>query len=158
MTSIKRLTYVSLLACAVLAGCASAPPSRQALLTYETEPAGAQLFENNKPLGISPVTRTYTLPEGAVNLTTPDVPAVWPSGAKTVFFTILEPGADRVAKLERPAGAPGLAADVENGRIVAARQSQEKRDKERSLEDEARNSSRCQAQISGASAAIDNCR
>jgi hypothetical protein len=82
------------------------------MLTYESVPEGAEIFEGGKSLGTAPVMRTYLATANAQKITTPDVTAVWPSGAKTSFFTVLPPNADRVATLSRPANAPGLEQDL----------------------------------------------
>ena len=143
----------------LLAGCAEVPRSTEILLTYETDPVGAQLFEGDKALGMAPVMRKYPS-DGKTEVTTPDVTAVWPSGAKTSFFTILPPGADRVATLKRPAGAPGLQADLDHAKTVAATAQREAdRMKANQLNDMARMSDRCQAQMSGkAAGSLDNCQ
>lgn len=83
-----------------------------AMLTYQSVPEGAEIFEGGKSLGTAPVMRTYLGAANAQKITTPDVTAVWPSGAKTSFFTVLPPNADRVATLARPADAPGLQQDL----------------------------------------------
>jgi hypothetical protein len=144
----------------LVSGCASPAAPSSAMLTYETTPEGAKLFEGSQALGQAPVTRTYKAEAGARTITTPDVTAVWPSGARTSYFTVLEVGADRVARIERPAGAPGLEADLAHAKLVAAdRKLTEEREKEDALRDEARLSGRCQAQMAGGgSRAIDDCR
>jgi len=153
-----RIASLVLLAC--LGACAATPPANQAMLTYETKPEGAQIFEGEKLLGQAPVTRTYVGDGKSPQITTPDVTAVWPSGAKTLFFTILDVGADRVATLERPAGAPGLEKDLENARAVElARLQEERRIKEQLAHEVARASDRCKAQLekTGATVAADQC-
>ena len=92
-----------------------------AMLTYQSVPEGAEVFEAGKSLGTAPVTRTYVGAANAQNITTPDVTAVWPSGAKTTYFTLLEPNADRVATLARPANAPGLDQDLAFAQQLAAK-------------------------------------
>lgn len=142
---------------ALLAGCATNPPT-SAALTYETEPAGATIFEGGKSLGVAPVTRRYDNGGQPGDITTPDVIAVWPSGAKTSYFTVLKPGDDRVATLQRPASAPNLKADLDQAAKIAAEQ---KRLKEGVMRDQARASARCQAQLSGTAAVkggIDDCK
>jgi hypothetical protein len=147
-------------AAALLAGCASAPAPR-AMLTYQTVPEGAQLFEAGQPIGTEPVTRTYAAQGGAGTITTPDVVAVWPSGARTSFFTILKVGDDRVATLQRPAGAPGQQADLDHAKkVLASRQTEAERIKREQLRDTARASARCKAQQSGtgnSASATDDC-
>src|ERR1700691_1366909 len=96
----------ALILLATLCACASGPINEK--LTYVTVPDGAELFEGGKSLGVPPVTRTYQGVGQSTQITTPDVTAVWPSGAKTTFFTILPAGSDALARLERPAAAPGL--------------------------------------------------
>jgi len=154
----RRLITV-LSATLLLAGCVTTPVTT-ATLTYETVPPGAQLYEGTTELGVAPVTRTYNGDPKTGTLETPDVKAVWPSGASTSFFTVLPLGADRVATLERPKGAPGLEQDVENGRKVAAAQKLEA-DRKRALEhsDLARASDRCKLQTAqGNKGLTDDCR
>jgi hypothetical protein len=142
-----------------LAGCADAP-SHSAQLTYETVPAGALLYEAGHSLGMAPVTRSYTGDGKSATITTPDVTAVWPSGAKTQFFTYLQVGADRVATLQRPKDAPGLQADLDHARTIAeTRKRATEREKASLLNDIARDSARCKAQQSGATpnTGTDNC-
>jgi hypothetical protein len=142
-----------------LAGCATAPPQNRALLTYKTVPDGAELFEGGKSLGPPPVTRTY-LGDGKSNsIQTPDVTAVWPSGAKTSFYTILTVGDDRVATLQRPVDAPGLQADLDHAQTLAAtREREAERIKAQMHSDQQRASARCKEQQAGRSLAVaDDC-
>ena len=90
-----------------LAGCANAPLPTSAQLTYETKPEGATLFEGGKSIGVAPVMRVYKGDGVAPSVRTPLVTAVWPSGAKESYYTVLPMGSDRVATIERPSGAPG---------------------------------------------------
>jgi hypothetical protein len=149
---------VSALALAsALAGCATAPPT-DVMLTYETKPEGATLFEGGQSLGVAPVTRTYKGDGKTPTITTPEVTAVWPSGAKTTFFTLLPPGADRVATLERPADAPGLQADLDNARkYVTEKEREQQRNKEALRRDMARDSQRCRDQLSKGNLATNDC-
>lgn len=157
--AIRSTTWLAASAFAALAGCADAP-THSAQLTYETVPAGAMLYEAGHSLGMAPVTRSYTGDGKSATITTPDVTAVWPSGAKTQFFTYLQVGADRVATLQRPKDAPGLQADLDHARTVeATRKRATERDKASLLNDIARDSARCRAQQSGATpnTGTDNC-
>jgi hypothetical protein len=130
-----------------LAACTSLRPT-SAMLTYETDPEGAALFESGQPIGVAPVTRTYGADPAAADIRTPEVSAVWPSGAKTRFWTLLAPGADRVATLRRPEGAPGLQADLDNAKPYAAQKEREaRRNKEAVLREIARDSVRCRDQV-----------
>lgn len=155
----RATTWLAAAAFMALAGCAGVPAS-SAKLTYETVPDGALLYEAGRPIGMAPVTRTYTSDGKSTSITTPDVTAVWPSGAKTSFFTYLQVGADRVATLQRPKDAPGLQADLDHARTVAAtRKRATEREKASLLNDIARDSARCKAQQSGATpnTGTDNC-
>src|SRR5215467_9890329 len=106
----RTLTFLVItVAASLLGACAGTPPTR-AMLTYESVPDGAQIYESDGKSG---------------TITTPDVRAVWPSGAQTTFFTLLPVGADRVAKLERPADAPGLQQDLEHAKQVATARKQD---------------------------------
>ena len=147
------------LSASLLAACAGAPP-KKAMLTYESVPDGAQIFEGDKLLGTVPVTRTYDADGASGNITTPDVRAVWPSGAQTTFFTILPLGADRVARLERPADAPGLQQDLEHAKQVAAARKQDaQRQHDFQQTDINRASARCkQEQAQGTQGLADDCR
>lgn len=138
----------------VLPGCATEP--RGARLTYQTSPAGATLFENGQAIGIAPQMRSYPATDaGTGQIRTPEVTAVWPSGAKATFWTFLKPGDDNVTTIARPAKAPNLQADLDNAQKYA---SDEERRKASALHDQARNSARCVAQMQGtAPKAIDDC-
>ena len=153
------LRLAALAAVMGLAACAGGPPPTSAMLTYTTSPEGATLFEGGQPIGTAPVTRTYQSDGKTDNIRTPDVTAVWPSGAKEIFYTFLKVGTDRSATIERPKAAPGLEADLDNAKkFAAAREQEAKRMKEQALRDQARASDRCKAQISGASkAVVDDC-
>jgi len=156
-------TVILLAAClgaSLTAGCAAGPPPRKAMLTYESVPDGAQIYEGDKLLGTVPVTRTYEADPAAASITTPDVRAVWPSGAQTTFFTILPLGADRVAKLERPADAPGLQQDLEQAKkvVIARRQEAERRRQEQQTQIN-QASARCHAeQAQGTQGLADDCK
>jgi hypothetical protein len=128
------------------------------MLTYETVPEGAILMEGGKSLGPAPVTRTYVGDGKSPSITTPEVTAVWPSGAKQTYWTQLPPGADRVATIERPQSAPGLQADLDNAKKFAlAREQAATRDKEAVARDMARGSARCKAQMANANRPVDDC-
>lgn len=154
--SMSRATLAALAAAALaLAGCATEP--RGAKLTYETSPAGATLYEGGQPIGTAPVMRSYpaTTADGG-QIRTPEVTAVWPSGAKASFWTFLKPGDDNVTTIARPAKAPNLQVDLDNAQKYA---SDEERRKAAVLRDQARSSARCQAQMQGgAPTAIDDCK
>lgn len=141
-----------------LTGCATTPPTT-AMLTYQSLPDGAEIFEGGKSLGVVPVTRTYSGDGKSNSIQTPDVKAVWPSGAETSYYTFLTLGADRVATLERPASAPGLQGDLDHAKIVAAtRQREAERVKDLQKKDIARASDRCKQQQAGTSTAVsDDC-
>jgi hypothetical protein len=129
------------------------------MLTYKSVPDGAELFEGGKSLGLAPVTRTYNNDGKSNDIRTPDVKAVWPSGAETTYYTYLTVGADRVATLERPADAPGLEGDLDHAKLVAAtRQREEERLRALQKKDIARASDRCkQQQAGGGTAVSDDC-
>lgn len=147
------------LALGAVAGCATAPAPTSAMLTYETKPEGATLFEGGQSIGVAPVTRTYAGDGKSDNVRTPLVTAVWASGAKESFYTFLPLGADRVATIERPAAAPGLQADLDEAKkVVAARDQAKRREVEARLRDQKRDSDRCRAQQAGTSKAVqDDC-
>ena len=159
MSKTRLALLMPVLACTLLVGCASAPQPTSAMLTYETKPEGAQLFEEGKPIGLAPVTRTYPGDGKQATVRTPLVTAVWPSGAKESFYTILPLGSDRVATIERPANAPGLQADLDNSKKSAqVREQEARRNTEALLRDQRRASDRCKRQQAGASLAIqDDC-
>jgi len=139
---------------AVVAGCATEP--RGAKLTYETSPAGATIYQGGQSLGVAPVTHSYPATADGGQIRTPEVTAVWPSGAKTTFWTFLKPGDDNVTTLARPANAPNLQADLDNAQKFA---STEERLKAQQKRDQARGSARCQAQMQGGVVAgIDDCK
>ena len=154
----RPLLAVALVA-SLLAACAATPARKKAMLTYESVPDGAQIYEGDKPLGMVPVTRTYDS-NGTGNITTPDVRAVWPSGAETTFFTVLPVGADRVAKLERPADAPGLQQDLDHAKqVVTARKQDAERRRAQEQTDLNRASARCkQEQAQGTNGLSNDCK
>lgn len=148
------------LTASLLCACATTTAPTRAMLTYESVPDGAQIFEGDKSLGTVPVTRTYESDGKSSAITTPDVRALWPSGAQTTFFTILPLGADRVAKLERPADAPGLQQDLEHAKqVVAARKQDAQRQHDFQQTDINRASARCkQEQAQGTNGLMDDCK
>jgi len=153
------VALAALLALAGLGGCANLPATKDALLTYESLPEGAVIFEGGQSLGPAPVTRTYTYDGKSEAIRTPVVTAVWPSGARQTFWTLVPPGADRVATLERPLGVPGLQADLDHAKKVAAqRESDAARAKEAVARDLARDSARCRAQAAKGTSPIDDCK
>ena len=147
------------LAAALLCACAATAP-KSAMLTYESVPDGAEIFEGGKSLGAVPVTRTYQSDGNSSTIQTPDVRAVWPSGAWTTFFTLLPVGSDRVATLQRPADAPGLQQDLEHARQVAdARKRAAARNREFQQTDINRASARFkQEQARGSNGLSDDCK
>lgn len=151
--------FVAAVLAAALAGCAAPPRSKDVMLTYETVPEGATLFEGGRSLGVAPVTRTYKYDGASPTLTTPEVTAVWPSGAKETFFARLPPGADRVATIERPKGAPGIEADLAHAKTIAdANARNEQRAKDARAREISRASARCRdQQQKGSVAGIDDC-
>ena len=141
-------------AVAVLASCATEPQG--AKLTYESAPPGATIYEGGQSLGIAPVTKSYPSAGEGAQIRTTEVTALWPSGAKTTFWTFLKPGDDNVTTLSRPANAPNLQADLDNAQKYA---SAEQRLKAQQARDQARASARCQAQTQGGVVAgIDDCK
>jgi hypothetical protein len=152
----RPIAAAGALALLALAGCASAPAG--ATLTYESAPPGATILEGGRPLGVAPVTRTYAGDGRSTQVRTPEVTAVWPSGAKATFWTFLHVGDDRVATIQRPAGAPGLDVDQAAAAKIADENARaDARAKRSALQDQARNSGRCRAQQAGGAAAVDNC-
>lgn len=151
----RRLALATVAALtALLAGCATEPTG--ARLTYETSPAGATIYEGSRSLGVAPVTQSYPAAANGGQIRTPEVTAVWPSGAKTTFWTFLKPGDDNITTLARPANAPNLQADLDNAQKFA---STEERLKAQLKRDQARASARCQAQSQGGVVAgIDDCK
>jgi hypothetical protein len=158
MRAIFSATLIGVILSAAVTGCAGAPPTR-AMLTYETVPDAAEIFEGGASLGLAPVTRTYPSDGKSSTIQTPEVKAVWPSGAQTTYFTILPLGADRVAKLERPAAVPGLQGDLDHARTVAAtRQREAERLRAQQQHDIAAASARCKAQqAQGNKGLTDDC-
>jgi hypothetical protein len=155
----RAVTLLITALAAALAACADLPQSKDSKLTYETVPAGAEIFEGGQSLGVAPVNRIYKHDGKSTTIKTPDVTAVWPSGAKAIYFTILPLGADRVATIDRPADAPGLQVDLENAKKIAAAEAREaQRVKEATARDLARNSARCKDQMSkGGTAPVSDC-
>lgn len=144
----SKFTLAGFALAVLLAGCA-APGPKQGSLTYETSPEGAELFEGGQSIGVAPVTRSYPSDGKTPQIKTPEVTAVWPSGAKTTFWTNIEPGSDRVATLERPAKAANLQVDLDNAAKVKLANQDGKKDEVR--REQVKNSSRCQAAQQGSS-------
>lgn len=143
-----------------LSGCASGPASQSAMLTYETTPEGAVLYEGGQVIGTAPVTRTYNGDGKSRTIKTPEVTAIWPSGAKESYYALIEVGTDRKATIERPANAPGLQADLDNAKkFIALREKEAARTKEEIVREMARGSERCKAQMArgGPKAGVDDC-
>jgi hypothetical protein len=150
-------TLYLLLAAGLLA-CANVPQSADVMLLYETQPEGAELFEGGKSIGVAPVARTYRNEAKAETLRTPEVTAVWPSGARETYYTVLPAGADRAATIERPKNAPGLQVDLANAsKYAAAREADKRRAREEALREQARNSQRCKDQMSKGNVATNDC-
>jgi hypothetical protein len=147
------------LTASLLCACAGTAPTR-AMLTYKSVPDGAEIFEGGQSLGAVPVTRTYQSDGKSGTIHTPDVRAVWPSGAHTTFFTLLPVGSDRVATLERPPDAPDLQKDLEHAKQVAdARKRDAERNREFQQSDINRASARCkQEQAQGTQGVSDDCK
>jgi hypothetical protein len=148
---IRSLLSLAAIASATLvAGCAALPPT-SAMLTYESVPLGATIYEGGKPLGVAPVTRTYLSDGKSPDIRTPDVVAVWPSGANTSFWTMIKVGDDRVTTMTRPTNAPNVALDDANAqKYINESAADAARRKQQTQLDIARGSARCQAQMSGA--------
>jgi len=154
----KHFRLAAAAALLAVAGCANVPQSADVVVTYETRPEGAELFEGGKSIGTAPVTRAYKNDAKTETLRTPDVTAVWPSGAKEIYYTLLPAGSDRVATIERPKNAPGLQADLDNARkFVAAKEADARRQREEALREQARNSQRCKDQMSKGNVASNDC-
>jgi hypothetical protein len=148
----------TLLLLVALTGCANLPQSKDAMLTYESAPEGATIFEGGQSLGVAPVTRSYKHDGKSATIQTPDVTAVWPSGAKAVYFTILPAGADRVATIVRPKAAPGEQTDLDNAKKLAlTRERDAQRAKESTARDIARASARCKEQMAKGNLATNDC-
>ena len=155
----RLLKGLPLVLSAVLVGCVNPPAPAGAMLTYETRPEGATLFEAGQSIGVAPVTRVYPAQGADATLRTPLVTAVWPSGARESFYTVLPLGADRLATIERPAGAAGLDQDLAHAKKLALDNAQStRRSTNEQLREQRRNSDRCRAQNAGASKAVqDDC-
>ena len=158
MNTPTRWIAAALSSAALVAGCVTTAATT-ARLTYQTSPAGAQLFEGGLALGMEPVTRTYRSDGTPGDIRTPEVRAVWPSGATQTFYALIPVGSDREATIERPADAPNLQQDQDNAKaVLAARQRDADRLKADRLREQKRGSDRCKAQQSGQSLAVsDDC-
>jgi hypothetical protein len=127
----------------LLAACANVPLD-EAKLTYESNPAGAKIYQGDQLLGTSPLMQTYKT-GGKPSVDTPLVTAVWASGAKTTFWTQLKAGDDQVATLTRPTNAPNLQVDLaEADRVIAENKKAYELIKDQQLRDQKRNSAGCQ--------------
>lgn len=156
MTKTVRLVVLAALS-AAFAGCAT-PGARTAMLTYDSNPAGATLYEDGKALGVAPVSRSYAFAEGVSTIATPQVTAVWTSGAKATYWTNLPVRSDLAATIERPSGAPGLDQDLAAaGPIMEERAREAERLKEDNRRTMARDSPRCREQMQKGTVATSDC-
>lgn len=150
----------ALLLTTLVAGCATVPRATTAQITYETTPEGATIYEGGQSIGVAPVTRTYPAGPGGETVRTPTVTAVWPSGAKESYYTIVPVGSDRVATIERPSGAPQLQKDLDHAKqFAAAKRSADQKAREAMQRDLNKGSDRCKQQMArgGALAGADDC-
>ena len=157
--NLQDLALRGLLAAGLLALSACADLARPTLLTYESDPPGAMLLEGGKEIGMAPQTRRYEGedPNSAL-VRTPLVTAVWPSGAKTEFWTELRRGADNVATLQRPDKAAGREQDEQYGAKVKAERDAEKARQKDALDREMkRDSARCKQQMQSGNLATNDC-
>ncbi|MFZ6692282.1 hypothetical protein [Undibacterium sp. SXout20W] len=140
----------------LLSGCAT-DSRNTGMLTFESKPEGATIYEGTTVLGVAPVTHTYIFPENTTTLETPVVTAVWPSGAKSTYWTYLPAHADLAATINRPANAPGLEKDLENAKaVIEATAKNAQRKKESDAHDLARGSARCATETrTGATSTVD---
>lgn len=156
MNHIARAAMLAAFA-VVLTGCA-ATGTRTAMLTYDTMPVGATIYEGGKSLGVAPVVRTYEYPEGVSTLATPEVTAVWVSGAKNTYWTNLPIHADLAATIQRPANVPGLDKDQAAAQpIMEERAREAERLKEDNRRTMARDSPRCREQQQKGNVATADC-
>ena len=148
---------LTLIISCILSGCATTPKN-QAMLTFETAPEGATLYEGAVLLGVAPYTRTYTFKSSGETLETPLVTAIWPSGAKATYWTNMYVGADLEATINRPDNAPDLAKDLENSKKFADAKARKAQSKTDALSrDIARDSERCKAQQKSGLVGISDC-
>jgi hypothetical protein len=85
------------------------------------------------------------------------VTAVWPSGAKTTFWTFLKPGDDNITTLRVPPTRRTCRPTSTTRRSTRAPSASAL--KAQLMRDQARNSARCQAQQqSGVVAGVDDCK
>ena len=156
MKKIVRLALLVSLS-AVFAGCATTG-ARTSMLTYETNPAGATIYEGGKSLGIAPVTRTYEYTESVSRIATPEVTAVWTSGAKATYWTNLDVHADLAATIERPVSTPGLDQDLAAAKpLLEQRARDAEKLKQDNLRTLARDSARCRDQMQKGNVASNDC-
>lgn len=156
MKKTVRLVVLAALA-AAFAGCATTG-ARTAMLTYDSSPAGATIYEGGKALGVAPVSRTYDFAEGVNTIATPEVTAVWSSGAKATYWTNLPVRTDLAATIERPTGVPGLDKDLAAaGPIMEERAREAERLKEDNRRTMARDSARCRDQMQKGTVATSDC-
>lgn len=156
MKKVVRLLLLASLS-AAFAGCATTGP-RTGALTYDSNPAGATIYEGGKALGIAPVTRTYEFGESQNTIATPEVTAVWTSGAKATYWTNLSVRTDLAATIERPLNAPGLDKDQAAAKPLLEQRAREaERLKDENMRETARNSARCREQMQKGNVATSDC-
>lgn len=143
MLKIYALGAIAVLSTSLF-GCATPASSNKAMLTYNTTPEGATLFEGNLNLGTAPQTRTYVGDGQNKTITTPVVTAVWPSGVKATFWTHLQAGDDRETDIQRPKNPAGLDLDLAHAEKARASQLTKKQaENAEAAQDLRKNSTEC---------------
>lgn len=153
------MVYINAMMLTMLTACAPMKVANEAMLTYETMPEGATLYEAGVAIGVAPVTRTYQSDGKTDIITTPEVLAVWPSGAKTRYFTELKVGSDQLATIQRPQNAANLKVDTDNAaRFILEKESAAARNKEATKRELARDSAACRDQQAKGNVGSAACR
>jgi hypothetical protein len=117
--NIIMLKLATLSLAIVLAGCATTPPPTMVRITYHSEPAGAAIYEGDRPLGYAPTTINYSITDASRSqgfMKIRPTRAIWSSGASATLSgntnVDFSKGYVHQTKFIRPINSPGLAEDL----------------------------------------------
>lgn len=121
--------------CAFLSGC-STLSNKEALVTFETQPPGALLYDGDRAVGVAPKTARIKFKDGSQVAREKAVTAVWPSGATATVSATARAGTKTTIVISRPIDAPGLDIDLANANqldqtAIAKRQADSANDAQR---------------------------
>lgn len=111
-----RTVIISVFACIILVGCATSLKPNQVLITFNSEPPGAMIYDGEKAWGIAPIKLVFSANEYVMRAGYADQNgfyAMWPSGAKSKKGGRVNVGqGSQQFTFSRPSDAPGLDKDL----------------------------------------------